>query len=200
MQRILIIAFAAVAVIALATGGRLLMTAGQDVGSPSTKSRVNIGGPFTLTDHTGKRVTEKDFEGKYMLIYFGYTFCPDVCPTSLSIISDALDQLSGEELDKLTPVFVSVDHERDTPEVLASYVPHFHEKLVGLTGSAEEIKSAAKVFKAFYAKVNEDDPDGNYLMDHSSTTYLMGPDGAFVMHFNHGTPPADMAKRLAEVL
>ena len=201
MQRILIIAFAAFAVVAIATGGRYLMMAGSDTGSPSqSQGAINIGGPFTMTDHTGKRVTEQDFRGKYMLIYFGYTFCPDVCPTSLSLMGDALDRLTPQQLAKVTPVFVSVDHERDTPEVLASYVPHFHENIVGLTGSAGEIKAMAKAYKAYYAKVNADDPDGNYTMDHSSTTYLMGPDGAFVLHFSHGTPSDLMAEDLAKIL
>lgn len=197
MQRIVFIAIAAIVVVIAATAGRYLMMGG---GETQQAGGVNIGGPFTLTDHTGKRVTDQDFRGKYMLVYFGYTFCPDVCPTSLSTMGDALDRLSPEELDKLVPIFVSVDHERDTVEVLASYVPNFHDKLIGMTGTAEEIKSVARAYKAYYAKVNEDDPDGNYLMDHSSITYLMGPDGQYVTHFNHGTASDKMAARLAEIL
>lgn len=197
MSRIAFIVIAAALVVAAATVGRYMMTGG---GSQSQAMRVQIGGPFTLTDHTGKRVTEQDFAGKYMLIYFGYTFCPDVCPTSLSVMAEALDQLSPEELAKVVPVFVTVDPERDTPEVMASYVPHFHAKLVGLTGSVDEVKAAARGYKAFYAKVNADDPDGNYTMDHSSITYLMGPDGVYVTHFNHGTEAAKMAARLKELL
>lgn len=197
MQRIVFIAIAAIVVVIATTAGRYLMMGG---GETRQAGGVNIGGPFTLTDHTGKRVTDQDFRGKYMLVYFGYTFCPDVCPTALSTMGDALDRLSPEELDKLVPIFVSVDHERDTVEALASYVPNFHDKLIGMTGTAEEIKSTARVYKAYYAKVNEDDPDGNYLMDHSSITYLMGPDGQYVTHFNHGTAPDKMAARLAEIL
>lgn len=196
MPRIAFVVLAAIAVVAAMTAGRFMMA--DD--SQSQASRVNIGGPFTLTDHTGKRVTQKDFEGKYMLIYFGYTFCPDVCPTSLSIMSEALDMLSPEQLAKVTPVFVSVDSDRDTPEVLASYVPHFHEKMVGLSGSKAEIKTVTRAYKSYFAKVNEDDPDGNYTMDHSSVTYLMGPDGAYVAHFSHGTKSDKMAARLQEIL
>ena len=196
MPRIAFVLLAAIAVVIAITAGRFMMV---DGGKPQA-SAINIGGPFTLTDHTGKRVTQKDFEGQYMLIYFGYTFCPDVCPTSLSIMADALDMLSPEQLAKVTPVFISVDSDRDTPEVMASYVPHFHEKLVGLGGSKAEIKAVAKAYKAYFAKVNEDDPDGNYTMDHSSITYLMGPDGAYVAHFNHGTDAAVMAARLKEIL
>ena len=199
MPRIFFIILAAVLVVIAATAGRYMMLGGSD-GGPSQAARVNIGGPFTLTDHTGKRVTEKDFQGQYMLVYFGYTFCPDVCPTSLSIMAEALDMLSEEELAKITPVFVTVDPERDTQEAMAAYVPHFHDKLVGLTGSVDEVKAAARAYKAYYAKVNVDDPDGNYLMDHSSITYLMGPDGQYVAHFNHGTEPDKMAARLKEIL
>lgn len=199
MQRIVFILVAAVAVVIAATAGRYFMLGANDTGQPQAM-RVNVGGPFSLIDHTGKQVTEKDFAGGYMLVYFGYTFCPDVCPTSLSIMADALEQLDADELAKVTPIFISVDTDRDTPEVLASYVPHFHEKLVGMTGSADDVKAAARAYKAFYAKVNADDPDGNYTMDHSSITYLMGPDGEYVAHFSHGTEADAMAKRLKELL
>ena len=195
MPRILLVVLAAIVVVVIATIGRNHMLGGSD-----QASGPNIGGPFTLTDHTGKTVTDQDFRGKYILIYFGYTFCPDVCPTSLSTMGEALDRLSPEELDKLVPIFVSVDPERDTIEVLASYVPNFHDKLIGMTGTPEQIKAAARAYKAYYAKVNEDDPDGNYLMDHSSITYLMGPDGKYVTHFNHGTAAEKMAARLSEIL
>ncbi|HEY9163120.1 MAG TPA: SCO family protein, partial [Magnetovibrio sp.] len=173
MSRIIFIVIAAVAVVIAATAGRYMML-GNGESDQEQAIRATIGGPFTLTDSTGKRVTDKDFQGKYMLIYFGYTFCPDVCPTSLSIMAEALDALTPEQLAKVTPVFVTVDPERDTPEVMAAYVPNFHPKLVGLTGTLEEVKAAARGYKAYYAKVNEADPDGNYTMDHSSITYLMG--------------------------
>lgn len=199
MPRIVFIIIAAVFVVIAATAGRSWMMDNGEVDQKQAM-RVTIGGPFTLTDHTGKRVTDKDFQGKYMLVYFGYTFCPDVCPTSLSIVGDALDQLSAEELAKVTPVFISVDPERDTPEMMASYVPNFHDKMVGLSGSLDEVKAVARAYKAYYGKVNADDPDGNYTMDHSSITYLMGPDGLYVAHFNHGTEPDVMAARLKEIL
>jgi len=199
MKRIVFIAIAALTVVVVATVGRFYLT-GMGSGGSSTAGSVSIGGPFQLTDHTGKAVTEADYQGKYMLIYFGYTFCPDVCPTSLGIVSDALDMLDPAELDKIVPIFISVDPDRDTPEALADFVPHFHEKMVGMTGTHEQVKAAARAYKAYFAKVNEDDPDGNYLMDHSSITYLMGPDGKYAAHFSHGTPPDVMAKRLSEIL
>lgn len=203
MSRIVFIVIAAVVVVVAATAGRYMMMPGGEGGGDGAQSqatRVQVGGPFTLTDHTGKRVSEKDFAGKYMLMYFGYTYCPDVCPTSLSVMAEALDQLSPEQLAKVVPIFVTVDPERDTPEVMASYVPHFYATMVGLTGSQDEVKAAARAYKAFYAKVNADAPDGNYTMDHSSITYLMGPDGLYVTHFNHGTEAAKMAARLKELL
>lgn len=190
MPRIAFIALIAIVVVIGAVVGRSQMTSDQPP--------VRIGGPFTLTDNAGKRVTEKDFAGKYMLIYFGYTFCPDVCPTSLSIIGDALGQLDAGELDKVVPIFITVDPERDTVEAMAAYVPNFHDKMVGLTGSVAEVKAVVKAYKAYFAKTG-DEGDGNYTVDHSSRTYLMGPDGAYVTSFVHATPSADMAKELAEI-
>lgn len=196
MKRIVFTALAALAVVALATLGRVYLTGNHDGSSGS----VSIGGPFTLTDHAGREVTDETYRGQYMLIYFGYTFCPDVCPTSLSTMALALDALSEEELGKVQPIFISVDPERDTIEALADYVPNFHDKMIGMTGTPEQVKAVARAYKAYYAKTNEDDGDGNYLVDHSSITYLMGPDGKYAAHFGHGTPPEAMGKRLAEIL
>lgn len=199
MKRIVFIAIAALSVVVVATLGRFYL-AGMNATTSQSVGKASIGGPFQLTDHTGKTVTDKDYRGKYMLIYFGYTFCPDVCPTSLGIMGDALDMLNPKQLDQIVPIFVSVDPDRDTPEVLADYVPNFHDKIIGMTGTHEQVKAAARAYKAFYAKVNEDDPDGNYLMDHSSITYLMGPDGQYAKIFSHATPAEQIVKGLAEFL
>ncbi|PCI39546.1 MAG: SCO family protein [Rhodospirillaceae bacterium] len=198
MSRILFIVLAAVVFVGAVIGGKSYFADSPTAFAPSGK--VNIGGPFSLVDHNGKAVTEQDYKGKYMLIYFGYTFCPDVCPTSLSIMGDALDMLTPAQLEKVVPIFVTVDPERDTPEIMAGYVPNFHEKLVGLTGSLKDIKAAAKRYKVFFAKANEDDPDGLYTMDHGSTTYLMDPNATYAAHFSHGTPAKFMAEKLAEFL
>lgn len=192
MPRILLIVFAAILVVIAATVGRSYM-----MGPSTSGSAITIGGPFALTDHTGKAVTDKDYRGKYMLVYFGYTFCPDVCPTSLSIIGQALDQMSPEQVAKIQPLFISVDPDRDTPEVMASYVPHFHEKIIGLTGPLSDIKSLSKAYKSFFAKSGSGE---DYTVDHMSRTYVMGPDGAYITHFNHATPPEEMARRLADIL
>jgi protein SCO1/2 len=160
-----------------------------------------IGGPFTLIDQDGKTVTDEDFRGQYMLVYFGYTYCPDVCPTSLSIVGRALDILEEQAPDqaaRIQPVFISVDPDRDTPAVLKDYVKNFHERLIGLTGTPDQVAAAAKAYRVYFAKVREKGAAADeYLMDHSSITYVMGPDGKFATHFGHGTDPAVMAEKLA---
>jgi len=191
MPRIVLIALIAVVAVVGVIAGRTMLI--------EDKPPVLIGGPFTLTDHTGKQVTDKDYAGKYMLIYFGYIFFPDVCPSSLSLIVDALGQLNAKQQDNVVPIFISVDPERDTAEVLASYVPNFHAKLVGLTGSVAEVKAVVKAYRAYFAKTG-DDGSGTYPVAHSSRTYLMGPSGDYITSFSHGTPAADMAKKLAEIL
>lgn len=192
-----------VTVLIVAIGGRfLLMGGGEGVtGMTTSPAAAAIGGPFTLVDGQGETVTEKDFAGQYTLVYFGYTFCPDVCPTSLSITAQALSLLPEDKAAKVTPVFITVDPQRDTPAMVGEYVSHFHPRMVGLTGTEEQVKAAARAYKVFYQRVDEEggDPDA-YVMDHSSVTYLMGPDGALVTHFSHGIPPKDMADRLAGIL
>ena len=168
-------------------------------GQPQIVSgKALVGGPFTLTDHTGRRVTEKDFAGKHMLVYFGYTFCPDICPAELQVMSAALDAL-GDKARKVTPVFITVDPERDTVEQMNSYVGNFHNRLVGLTGSPEDIKKAAKAFRVYYAKA-KDESSTDYLMDHSSIVYLMSPKGEYLAHFAYGTGVDKMAEGIAKFL
>lgn len=161
-----------------------------------------VGGGFALTDQFGKARTDADFRGQFMLVFFGFTNCPDICPVTLQTVSDALDQL-GDAAAKVTPIFITVDPARDTPEVLRDYVANFHPRLVALTGNAEDIGKVAKEYRVYYAKVSGDkapDDPAAYLMDHSAIVYLMGPDGAFITHFSPGTSAADMAKGLRERL
>ena len=166
----------------------------------TASSMVQIGGPFALVDHNGQTVTEKTYAGKHLLIFFGYTFCPDVCPTALTTISNTLD-IIGDAGDKLVPLFITVDPRRDTPEHLKEYVGYFHPSLVGLTGTEDQIKAVKKVFRVYaaIAKTDNKDPE-DYLMDHSSITYLMGPDGNFLEHFSHGMEPEEIAERLLKHL
>ncbi len=152
---------------------------------------VEIGGPFTLTDHTGRKVPERDYLGNFTLVFFGYTFCPDVCPTELGDIALALDEL-GDDSVGVTPLMISIDSERDTPAILAEYVPLFHDRLIGLTGTAEQIKQVADAYRIFYRRI--DDPKYTYyLMDHTSFVYLLDPEGNVVSLFRYGTSPEEMA-------
>jgi protein SCO1/2 len=164
-----------------------------------TSGKALVGGPFTLTDDTGTRVTDKDYRGRYMLVFFGFTSCPDVCPAGLQLISAALENL-GPKADRITPIFVSVDPERDTPEKLAAYVKNFNPRFVGLTGTPEEVAGVAKAYKVYFKKVpNESKPD-EYGMDHTSIIYLMDSNGEFVTHFTPTTTVEELTAKLDKVL
>jgi cytochrome oxidase Cu insertion factor (SCO1/SenC/PrrC family) len=159
---------------------------------------VQVGGPFTLTDHNGNTVTDADYRGHLLLVYFGYTYCPDICPTELLTMSEAL-LLVGEEASKIQPLFITVDPERDTVEVLRSYVAAFHPQLVGLTGTPEQIADVARAYRVYYAKA-EGGGANDYLMDHSSFVYLMDENGTYLTHFSLGTKAEEMADVLRQYL
>ena len=165
---------------------------------PISSGTALVGGPFELTAHTGARVSDKDFEGKYLLIFFGYTYCPDVCPAELQVISAALDYL-GDKGKNIQPIFITIDPERDTPEALSKYMPNFHPRYLGLTGSPKEIERVAKAYRVYYAKAKETG-DGDYLMDHSSIIYLMDRQGTFLKHFSYGTDAKQLAERIAAAI
>jgi cytochrome oxidase Cu insertion factor (SCO1/SenC/PrrC family) len=156
-------------------------------------NRGPIGGPFALIDHTGKLRTDEDFRGKLLLIYFGYSYCPDVCPTDLQQIGLAVDGL-GAGAEAVQPIFITLDPERDTAAHLADYVPLFHPRLIGLTGSAEQIRSVALAYKVYYAKYPPDSPD--YVIDHSSFVYLVDKAGKYIGFF----PPGTAADRMIEMI
>lgn len=156
---------------------------------------VTLGGPFSLTDQTGRAVTEKDYAGGWMLVYFGYTFCPDVCPTELGTMAAAMDAL-GPAGAKVVPVFISVDPQRDTPAHLAEYVRSFHPRMQGLTGTPEQVAEVARRYRVYYAKVQRPDMT-DYLMDHSSFIYLVGPDSRVRALFRPEMRPEDMAAAIA---
>jgi cytochrome oxidase Cu insertion factor (SCO1/SenC/PrrC family) len=158
-----------------------------------------VGGPFTLTDHTSKRVTDQDFRGRFMMVFFGFTFCPDVCPTALQVMAAALDKI-GSKAEQITPVLITVDPERDTPEQMAMYVKSFHPRLVGMTGSPEEIAAVAKAYRVYFKRVPDPKSSGGYTMDHSAIIYVMGPDGAFRTHFPYTVNADAMAERLSKLL
>lgn len=141
----------------------------------------NFGGPFTLTDHTGKAVTDQDYEGQYRLIYFGFTYCPAICPTELQRINNVLKDL-GEDGQKIQPLFITIDPERDTVEVMKNYVELFHPRLIGLTGTQAQIDQVKKAYKIYAAKV-QDETMSDYTMDHSSFIYFLDPDDTLIRIF-----------------
>lgn len=163
---------------------------------------VKIGGEFTLVNADGQTVRNSDFLGRFMFIYFGFSYCPDLCPTELQNMSLALDLVAEtmpSAVQKIQPIFITIDPERDTPATLKQYVDHFYPTMAGLTGSAEQIAAVAKAYRVYYAKAIQDD-SSDYLMDHSSFVYLMGPDGEFRRMFKQNTPPPKMAEALRQTL
>lgn len=196
------VAFAVVALLiaGLLIGRFYLGPDSQTAGEKVTTESPLIGGAFTLVDQNGATVTDEDFKGRFMLVYFGYTFCPDVCPTALNRNAEAMDAL-GEQADNVVPILITVDPERDTVEHMKEYARFFHPRLVALTGSEEQVKEAAKAYRVYYAKVEDEggDPD-IYLMDHTAITFMMGPDGKFLQHFSHDATPEEMAERMRKVM
>ena len=160
-----------------------------------------IGEEFTLTGENGEDVSWSDFDGQYRIVYFGYAYCPDVCPTDVQRMAQGLnlfERQSPELARQIQPIFITVDPARDRPQALKDYVSHFHPRLIGLTGAESEIRAVAKAYRIHRRKVVLADSAGpdDYLVDHASITHLMGPDGKHVTLFPHGTD----AERMAEVL
>jgi protein SCO1/2 len=167
---------------------RWLTPAGLDLGQSL------IGGPFELVDQDGKPVRDTDLRGRFLLLYFGFIFCPDACPTALVAMADAIERL-GDAADRVTPVFITVDPERDTPAALKDYIGNFHPRLIGLTGSPEAIARAAKAYRVFYRRADNSGTT-EYLMEHSSIVFLIGPDGRYLTHFTHASDPETMAREI----
>ncbi len=160
----------------------------------------SIGGPFTLISHEGKLVSESDFRGTNMFIFFGYTNCPDVCPLTLNNVSRGL-ALLGEDAKKIQPLFISLDPLRDTPEAMKDYLQHFDKRFVGLTGTTKQVAVAQRAYRIFVQKRDEDPKDSNdYLLDHTSVSYMMGPNGEFKTFFSNGSTPEEFAAKMKEHL
>ncbi len=184
-------AILAVAAFALAVAGvAAWIVVGRN--SSADNATVQIGGPFALVNQDGETVTDKTYDGRYRLIYFGYTFCPDACPTELQIMAQALDEL-GPAGEKVQPIFVTIDPDRDTPKQLKDYVPAFDKRLVGLTGTPAQIAQIAREYKVYYARA---DQSAAYAMNHSSFVYLMNPDGRFLTVFSADTDADAMASKI----
>jgi protein SCO1/2 len=167
--------------------------------SGSQPSGLTVGGPFSLVDGDGKPVTDRTWRGKYMLVYFGYTFCPDVCPTTLSAVADALDKL-GPKAARIQTLFITVDPKRDTPPVVKQYAAAFSPEMIGLTGSAAQIAAVAKAYRVYYAEHRTGPGPDDYSMDHSSVLYLMGPDGRFLAPVRADQTGAEIAAVLAKLV
>jgi protein SCO1/2 len=168
-------------------------------GQTQVTGKPSVGGPFSLVDQTGKRVTEKDFLGRYMLVFFGFTHCPDICPSGLQVMSAALDKLGARGND-IVPIFITLDPERDTPDKLASYVKSFSPRLVGLTGNDSEIAATAKAYRVFYQKVPDQQDPTQYSVDHSAIFYFMGKDGTLLAPIPHTTDVDQLALALDKAL
>jgi len=181
-----------VAALLLATGAYLFL-------SGTRPAALTVGGPFSLIDGDGKPVTDQSWRGKYMLVYFGYTYCPDVCPTTLTNLADAMDKL-GAKADRVQPLFITVDPKRDTPPVVKQYAAAFGPRMIGLTGSADQIAAVAKEYRVYYAEHRTGPGPDDYSMDHSSVLYLMGPDGQFIAPLRADEDGAAMATALNKLI
>jgi protein SCO1/2 len=184
--------------LALAAGIVVLIGLGLAASLPRVPTQgaatLSIGGPFTLTDSAGHSVTDRDFLGRWQLLYFGYTHCPDVCPTTLSGIGAALDKLKPEARARIGVIFVTVDPERDTPKIVGDYAQAFGKEFVGLTGTPEQIAAAEQAYRVYAAKHQL--KDGDYAMDHSSVIYVINPQGRFATVLDDNLAPGDLAQRL----
>jgi protein SCO1 len=159
---------------------------------------TEIGGPFHLVDQNGDTVSDRDLRGKWLLVYFGYTHCPDACPTALNNIALTFRDLTAPLRKEIRPVFITIDPARDTPQVMKSYVAAFDAPILALTGTAAEVAQAAKEYRVYYRKHAE--PGGDYSLDHSSLFYLMDPKGRFAASLDSGDPPAQIEERLEQVI
>ena len=164
-------------------------------GRPGASGIAKLGGPFTLADQDGRTRTDADFRGKLMVVYFGYTFCPDACPTALQVMTVALDMVGDKGRD-VQPIFVTIDPARDSAARLKEYIKNFHSRFVALTGSAEAVAQAAKAYRVYYAKAADSGSKADYLMDHSSIIYLMDREGRYITHFTHTNNPEDLARAI----
>ncbi len=184
--------------IAAILGAGLLLDNEKITALPESRNygKAAIGGDFEAVDHLGQPFTQDNLKGKYSLVYFGFTYCPDICPTSLLVVAETLDSLPESMTSRILPVFVTVDPKRDTVEMMKQYVSNFHPKLVGVTGTEAQMAAVAKAYKVYYNQVPAEDESGNYLVDHSGFLYLMGPDGEYLTHFPHNVSMQVLAEKL----
>jgi cytochrome oxidase Cu insertion factor (SCO1/SenC/PrrC family) len=183
------------AALLLAGAGNWLLPQKTTIDDSSSGTAL-VNADFTLQNGDGKTIDAKDLRGKYLLVYFGFTNCPDVCPTSLLVMSNVIAQLEPEQKAKIQPIFITLDPERDTPKITSIYASHFSKNFMGLSGTLAQIKHAADSFKVFYSKVEQKDSALGYVVDHSSFIYLMGADGRYIMHFPSTVSEQELKKEL----
>ena len=199
---LIVLATVLVAVVAAGAVWQLGGLRSPSATAPQAPSEEAFGGAFSLIDQNGMRRTDRDFRGKYMLVFFGYTYCPDVCPTTLAVTAEALEKL-GDRSTRIAPIFITVDPKRDTPEKLKSYLmafdaepPSLRPNFVGLTGTDEEIAKAADAYRVYYSAHLDARSAGQYSVDHSGHLYLMSPEGNFVSYYSQGILPDELAADL----
>ncbi len=193
-RRLLLLAPSGVLALGLLGAGAWLSSARDE----QKLQPIPIGGPFQLEAAGGRVVTDQDFRGRWMLVYFGYTHCPDACPTALQDMAGALDELGPDASKNVAAVFITVDPERDTPQVMRNYVSGFDAPITGLSGSPEQIAAAARAYRVYYKR--HDESGGDYAMDHSSIIYVMNPKGQFVANFTHQSAPDAIAAKLRSLM
>eukprot|EP00923_Selenidium_pygospionis_P036044 GHVN01063258.1.p1 GENE.GHVN01063258.1~~GHVN01063258.1.p1 ORF type:complete len:311 (+),score=55.93 GHVN01063258.1:431-1363(+) len=161
--------------------------------------KPKLGGPWTLTDHNGKEVSDEDFRGKYQIVYFGFTYCPDICPQELEKQSEAVEILDKKYGEIIQPIMITVDPQRDTPEKLKEYCEEFHPRLMGFTGTPDKIKEVAKLFRVYF-NTGIKSSEGDYLVDHSIISYIIGKDGKFVDFYGKNMTVLEIVKKLTDII
>ena len=192
------IAILTITLIALIGLGAALVLQTPQQPNVVTSGKAEIGGPFSLITHDGRAVTEKDFYGQPTLVFFGFTYCPDICPLTLELISATLNAL-GPLADDIQPLFISVDPERDTPEVMADYIQHFDERIVGLTGSVEAVQQVTAAYRVYVQK-KPLEGSADYLVDHTSLIYLMDAEGHYLAHYADLFTAEQIAQKITQIL
>ena len=171
--------------------------------APPPLEGASMGGPFTLTDQNGRRVSDRDFAGKYRLVYFGYTFCPDVCPIDMQVIGAGLRRFEAEDADRanrVQPIFISVDPARDTPARMRAFLADYHPSFVGLTGTQAQVDSAKANFRVFATRKPDAEAPGGYVVPHTAITYLLDREGRYLAHFGDTVDPVAMVRRLTSIV
>lgn len=159
--------------------------------------RPALGGPFSLIDHNNKAVRSEDFLGQWVLIYFGFTHCPDICPDELEKMMEVVEEIDGiSSLPNLTPILITIDPERDTPEAMAAYVKEFSPKLLGLTGSVQQVEEVSRAYRVYYSQGPKDE-DNDYIVDHTIIMYLVGPDGQFLEYYGQNKRSPEISSSIA---